>query len=706
MASVSPPAPRPPAKTTKRRILRHSLFANFLVVSAILVLQLSGVLSWLRTVGAGSFMRPQSVILTDANGAEMRRVYLEQDRLELPDDAFSPFLKQAVIAIEDERFYSRSCIDLRAIIRAAVANFAEAESQGASTITQQLTGNLMLDRSDKSIARKTVELLLACRLEHAVSRDRILGLYLNHMAFGGALYGAEEAARTYFGVSAGDLSLAQSSVLAAMLQRPTYFSPYGIHLHTAISRGAAQAIREGAIGSAEQIPPADIDIGLIGTHFLTATGSVYVRGRTDLVLDAMQRNGFIGEARIRLAQEELKTMTFERHTAAIALPYFALEVQRQLKSGAVPTDTPCDTKAGGCIVETTLDPAYQSLAERIIQEHADAIRARFGAANIALVAADRATGRILAYVGNVRYSDNEPGSMIDMARIPRQPGSSFKPFVYAAAFAAGMNPTTFLLDAPLTLGGDQPRNYEGGYRDWTQISHALAASRNIPAIRTLLMVGGEEPVLETAARAGITTPLLTRDRNRKANPQFTFGYPLAIGSAETPLIEMVQGYLTLANAGVRVPLTAIQSVRAVDGRLLSPPSAGGEQAIEPQHARWLTSILSDTSIRPTPAWNEALTAPGIQTAIKTGTSDRCVQYDFASGTCTLLPGDVWTLGYSPEFVLGIWAGNADYSALSPGASGMTVTAPLWKEFIAGAHELKPEGQKWFPPALSEKKRRG
>ncbi|MFH1444512.1 MAG: transglycosylase domain-containing protein [Candidatus Peregrinibacteria bacterium] len=706
MVSLPSHSRRDSPKTPKRRILRHSLLANFFIVSAVLMLQLSGLWSWLKTVGADSFMRPQSVILMDASGTELRRVYGEQDRLELADDAFSPFLKQAVVAIEDERFFERGCIDIKAVIRAIVANLTEAESQGASTITQQLTGNLMLDRSDKSIARKTVESLLACRLEQAISRDKILGLYLNHMAFGGMVYGAEEASRTYFDMSARDLTLAQSAVLAAMLQRPTYFSPYGIHLHTAISREAARAIREGNIQQVGQIPADDITIGLLGRHFLTATGSLYVRGRTDLVLDAMHKNGFIGEARLALAREEMKNMRFTERTSVSTMPYFALEVQRQLREGAVQTDRPCDTKAGGCIVQTTLDPVLQSLAERIVQEHADEIRTRYGAGNIALVAADRVTGHILAYVGNVRYSVDEPGAMIDMARVARQPGSSFKPFVYATAFAAGLEPTTFLLDAPLALGPDRPRNYEGGYRSWTQISHALAASRNIPAILALLYSGGEEAVLLTAARMGVVTPLDTRDLKRQWMPSFTFGYPLAIGSAEVPLIEMVQGYLTLANAGIRRPLTAIANVRAVDGTLLSPPATPAVQAIAPQHARWLTSILSDNSIRPTPAWNEALTVPGIQTAIKTGTSSRCAYVNPATGRCTLLPGDVWTLGYSPEFVLGIWAGNADYSPLMSNADGMNVITPLWKEFIASAHELKPQAQTWFPPELSERKRRG
>ncbi|MDO8468213.1 MAG: transglycosylase domain-containing protein [Candidatus Peribacter sp.] len=706
MASLSPPAGHTRPAKARQSILFHSLLANVLVFGVILAMQLLGLWGELSTIAVSEVSLPQTVILTDARGGELRRLYMEQDRLELADDAFPQFLRQAVVAIEDERFFSRGCVDIRAIGRALIANAQQSKAQGASTITQQLVGNLFLDRSDKSYARKSLEILLACRLEHTVSRDRILSMYLNHMAFGGALYGAEEASQTYFGVSARSLTLAQSAVLASLLQRPTYFSPYGIHLHTAVTREVAEAVRQGRIRSVAEIPPDQVTPGLIGIELNPSGSGVYLEGRTDLVLRAMQDREFIGEARRLAALKELKSMQFNRRKAAVVMPYFSLFVGRQLNEGSVRADRPCDARAGGCIVETTLDPDLQALAERIVLEHAEEIRTKYRAHNIALVAADRATGGILAYIGNVRFSDTGSGSMIDMARVARQPGSSFKPFVYAAAFAAGMNPTTFLLDAPLTLGPDQPRNYEGGYRGWTQISHALAASRNIPAIRTMLMIGGEEPVLQMAARTGIVTPLQTLVRYRRLTPAFTFGYPLAIGSAEVPLLEMVQGYLTLANAGYKRPLTTIHSIHTVEGIPLDRRIAdGGVQAIESLHARWLTSILSDTHIRPTPGWNEALTVPGIQTAMKTGTSDRCAGIDPASGRCILLPGDLWTLGYSPEFVLGIWVGNADYSPLSPTADGMNVVAPLWKEFIAGAHALRPDGLTYFPPELIEKKRR-
>jgi len=702
MASASPPSAH--ARSRKRRIIRHSLLANFLLLLVIFVLQLNGVWSGLSRIGADSFLLPQSVILTDANGTEIRRMYLEQDRLELADEVFPLTLKQAVIAIEDERYYERSCIDLRAIARALKANALEFKSQGASTITQQLMGNIFLDRRDKSFARKIIEILLSCRLEHTASRDRILGLYLNHMAFGGALYGAEEASQTFFGVNAQRLSLAQSAVLAALLQRPTYFSPYGIHLHTTVSREVAASIRKGFTRSVEQIATDALSPGLLGTTILNAKGpGVYLEGRTDLVLKAMQHSGFITDAQRADAVRELRTMRFERRQTALSLPYFTLYVQKQLNEGTIPIDQPCDAKAGGCIVQTTLDLRLQALAEEIVLSHAGEIREKYGARNMALIATDRATGHILAYIGNVSFSDTEPGSMIDMARIPRQPGSSFKPFVYATVFEQGMTPNTFLLDAPITLGGEQPRNYEGGYRDWTSVSHALAASRNIPAIRALLFAGGEEPVLQMAARAGVTTPLAAWEKNRTLNSQFSFGYPLAIGSAEVPLLEMVQGYSTLANAGVFRPLSTIRSVTTVDGKPLDRKlNPVGVQMINPLHARWLPSILSDTSIRPTPGWNKALTVPGIQTAIKTGTSNRCVSVNLLTSRCTLLPGDVWTVGYTPEFVLGIWMGNADYTPLTADADGMNVVAPLWKEFIAAAHKLRPEGQTRFPPELIEK----
>ncbi len=686
-----------------RRVVRHSLLANFLILSAILALQLSTLWREMPLLGAESFWLPETVVLTDSQGKEMRRLYLDKDRLELSDDAFPTSLKQAVIAIEDERFLSRSCIDVRALTRAAFANMMKYKSQGASTITQQLVGNLMLDRSEKSFARKSIEILLSCRLEHVVTRDRILGMYLNHMAFGGAIYGAEEASQTYFGVSAEHLTIAQSVVLAALLKAPTSFSPYGTRLHTALRSDVTVAIRKGSIRRPEDIPPDAITIGLIGTWFRGPNGSapMYLDGRTDFVLQAMRQSGFINDAEQDDAKRELLAMQFLRRQSIISMPYFALYVQKQLHEGSVRADRPCDTGAGGCIIETTIDPRYQNLAERIVLENAEQIRTKYHAKNIALVAADRATGHILAYVGNVRFGDSETGSMIDMARVPRQPGSSFKPFVYATAFADGMNPGSFLLDGPLTIGTDHPRNYEGGYRGWTSISHALAASRNIPAIRALLYSGGEDAVLAMAARVGIVAPMAARQKMRQSDPQFSYGYPLAIGSAEVPLVEMVQGYATLANAGIFRPLSTIKSIRTVDGRPLDRKLfEAATQVMEPLYARWLTSILSDPSLRPTPAWNAALTVPGIQAAIKTGTSDHCIGIDFATGTCSImLPGDVWTLGYTPEFVVGIWAGNADYASLTPDADGMNVTTPLWKEFVQAAHQLRPDGQTSFPPAL-------
>lgn len=688
-------------KTPKQRLLRRTLAVNFVILCAIFAVQIRGIWMQLPDVTAESFLAPQSVVLTDADGNVLRRIYVDKDRIELSDESFPLHLKQAVIAIEDRRFEERGCIDIHAITRATMANISDFKSEGASTITQQLVGSLMLDRGDKSFTRKALELMLACKLENAASRDRIIGLYLNHVAFGGTMYGAEEAARTYFGISAKDLTLAQSAVLAAMIQKPTYFSPFGQHVYSKVPDDVIADIRRGTITDFAQIPQDQIDMGLIGRTFRSLKGSpLYLPGRTDKVLEEMSRAGFMTDEEWAKANEELQTMVFSRRQAVVGMPYFSLLVQKQLNQGVFRTDKPCDLAGGGCIVKTTLDAAYQELAEKIVSENAQKIRDAYGAKNIALVAADRKTGHVLAYVGNVSFTDTELGSMIDMATVPRQPGSSFKPFVYANAFAHGMNPTTFLLDAPLTLGGEQPQNYEGGYRDWTQVSHALAASRNIPAIRALLLTGGEDAVLDMAYSAGIVTPRNVKDVKIEQDEWFRYGYPLAIGSAETPLFEMVQGYLTLANAGTFTPLSTIDSVTTVDGKPLDTRMAEQEhQAMEPLFARWLTGILSDTSIHPSPAWSEALTVPGLQTAVKTGTSSQCVTYIFAQKKCLLRPGDVWTMGYSPEFVLGIWVGNADNQPLEPTADGMNVVAPLWKEFMKGAHELRPEGLTRFPKEL-------
>jgi membrane peptidoglycan carboxypeptidase len=269
-----------------------------------------------------------------------------------------------------------------------------------------------------------------------------------------------------------------------------------------------------------------------------------------------------------------------------------------------------------------------------------------------------------------------------MARVPRQPGSSFKPLVYAAAFERGLTPDTIVLDTPLTIGTDTPKNYEGGYRGPMKIRQALAWSRNIPAIRTFQDIGGEDTVLDLAERVGMTTPTEYKKEQLLKDPHFTYGWPMAIGSTEVPLLEMINLYATIADHGIYKPLKVLCAVTDRQNRRILPVSPQKPvQAMVDFAANEVDSILRDSDSRPEGFWRDILTIPGLDTGAKTGTSNvffvrdefgRCMEYGV---------NNVWTMGYSPDLVVGVWVGNADNTALSPLADGLTVAAPIWRQFV-------------------------
>lgn len=684
-------------------IFRRHLTANLIVLLFVFCTMLRVLWIHLPVMTAQSFTMPEGMLLTDNEGHEVYRFHREDDRIDVPLADFPQSLQSAVIAIEDERFYARSCIDVRALLRAAVANIFAYKSQGASTITQQLLRNAF-DLREKTFSRKILELSLACKMESAVAKDDILELYLNHASFGGSALGAQKASRAYFNTDVRDLSVAQSAVLAALLQRPTYFSPYGPHRKTKVSGDLLRSIRRSEITRVRQIPDSAIEPGLIGTSVTGGGNTFYLAGRADTVLTAMLQDGYVDRNAHDQATKDLQTMKFTRSPYPVDTPYFPFLVQREMESIDGIGDR-CRFLASGCTVTSTLDLNLQRVAEEIVRTHAPDILEKFHARNTALVAVDRRTRQIVAYVGNVDYSDDASGSKMDMALVPRQPGSSFKPFVYATAFLKGFTPASFLMDESIMVGPLRPQNYAGGFLGWTSIRHALAASLNIPAIRTFFLVGGEEPILELASRAGITLPLENWTERRELSKWYSFGYPLAIGSAEVPLLQMVQGYTTIANNGEYLPITSIKEVHdGSDSLVYESRNRTPTEAMPPLVARQITSILSDGYFRPTKLWDKLLTLDGIDVAAKTGTSNQCASVN-ANGTCTSrLPTDVWTLGYTPEYVVGVWVGNATYEPLTPDADGLNVASPLWKEFLQSAHAMKPNAIARFPASFTFDKR--
>ena len=662
---------------------------------------------------ASSLLASQSTVIMDRNGTELYRLFREQDRTFIPRTSLPPYVERAVLAIEDERFFEHGCVDLRAIARALFANiFRGFKSQGASTLTQQFARNALLTR-EKRISRKIKEIFLACALERRFTKEELLELYLNWIPFGQNAYGIEQASRTYFGISAKELSLAQAAVLASLPQRPSYFNPYGTHVRTSVSDRITQGIRHGKILRIGDIPEKEMTIGLLGTTVGSGTTSLYIGGRTDVVLRKMHDLSFIDERARLQALTELDHITFTPYREDIRAPHFVLwirdEIERLLEGLAQENLL----EQGGLRIETTLDWELQQIAEEVIANAMEDMRNIYGIHNAALVTLDAKTREILAYVGNADFNDSTHGGKIDLARAPRQPGSSFKPFTYGAAFQHGYGPGTVLYDVPTKFGEDEPQNFDGKFWGPLSIRRALGASRNIPAVKAFFLAGGEEPILQLAARMGILRPKIQKGEQERENGlPFDYGWPLAIGAAEVPLLEMVHGYSTFASLGSYLPITSIRRISDRNGNILfEAESEKPEQVLDARIAYQITSILLDQEPRPNEYWQSILTLPGTEAAAKTGTSNKCLQREERGdkdpkkkeeGACIQRrPDNLWTIGYTPALVTGVWVGNASNEPLSEKAESLITAAPIWKAFMASALQTLPDAEKNFvlPPGL-------
>lgn len=679
---------RTPLPAHRRSLtLRHTVYA----LSAAVVVLLScvagvffNILSDMPPIDPAMLQYRQSVQIEDRAGGELYRMYGEEDRIMLEGDGISPYLRDAVVAIEDERFFTRRwCIDPIAIARAFVANaWSGKTTQGGSTITQQLVRSVYLS-PEKTLRRKIREAALACRMERMYTKDQILTMYLNRVPFGGTLYGAERASQAYFGVAAKDLTLPQAAVLAAIPQRPSVYTDPE-RLRTAVDHALMNGLRKGTIDP-RTIPDDLLLSGLLGRSVTTPQGEVWIGGRAEAVLSAMRRNGDISKQQHVIAALALRRIRLARTVQPRTAPHFVEAIRLDMEELLAELGDADAWVRSGMLVRTTIDPDLQRLAEETVKNaHMDLWAA--GARHASLVAIDRNTREVLAYVGNVDYDDLDAGA-VDMASAPRQTGSAIKPVIYAADLDRnGTNSGTFILDGPLPQLGN-PKNYDGGFRGWMRIRNALGSSRNLPAIRAFMDAGGEENVLRVAADMGVTTPLAYSDRAREADPWFAFGWPMAIGSAEVPLVELVQAYATIAEGGVYVPLRTVDRIDDMRGEtLLRIPSGMAVQVIDPYAANEIDEILRDPLVRPKGFWRDMLTIPGIETGVKTGTSNLCLRRSQVSQKClSYAVNNVWTVGYDDRMVVGVWVGNADNAPMVPTADGLTVAAPIWKEFLMQAH---------------------
>ena len=554
-------------------------------------------------------------------------------------------LKDATIAVEDKHFYTNPGIDLTGILRALWINIRGGETiAGGSTITQQVARNLLMtedERMERTLRRKLREAVLAWQMTRKLSKDEILALYLNQINYGGMAYGVEAASQTYFGKPASELLLPECALIAGLPQAPGVYNPF--------------------------------------------TNPDLAKNRQAVVLGLMEKEGYItGEQRV---SAESTPLSFNPAPYPIEAPHFVWIIKDQLDqlmSGGV-----LDPRRS-LIVRTTLDLDAQHLAEDTIKRRIEILKRETGALshnvnNAALVVLDPRTGEILALVGSADYFDESIDGALDMAISPRQTGSAFKPFVYALALDPA-SPNSWTAATPIldvsttfTLRDGTPYtpiNYDEQEHGPVSVRTALASSLNIPAVKTLQRVGIERAI-SLAHRLGITS----------LGEAGEYDLSLVLGGGQVSLLELSTAYGALANHGNFTGNSSILDIHDADGNLLyQPDSTPPLQALDPRVTWLISDILSDDSARATGFGLDSTLKLDRTAAVKTGTTSNF--------------HDNWTIGYTPDLLVGVWVGNSGYEAMH-NVTGLTGAAPIWHEVMRGLLQGRPDQPFTRPDGLTQ-----
>ena len=594
-------------------------------------------------------------------------IHGDENRKFLPLDEIPDSVKKATIAIEDTRFYRHFGFDAIGLFNAVRGQLGLGARRGGSTITQQLVKNTFLSR-ERTFSRKFNEILLAIKVEWHYSKDEILELYLNNIPYGSNAHGIEAAAQTFFGKSARDLSLAESAVLASLPVAPTRFSPYGSN----------RDLLMGFYEFADFDPEKDSQ---------NPSAKIYKKGRKDLVLQRMLDEKFITFDEFKVAFAESKNLEFRRNRTDIRAPHFVFFV-REILEEKFGNDFLRD---GGLKVFTTLDPQLQSASEKIIAEKSAPYPTTFEAQNVAALLINPSNGEILSYVGGRDYFDTENDGQVDILRARRQPGSSFKPFTYAAAFEKGFSPATIVFDVETDFGGNYtPQNFDGTFAGPVSLRESLNRSLNIPAVKTAYLARPEK-VFSLAENLDIKI---------EGTPE-QHGVAIGIGVGEVEPLSLISAYQTFAGNGDFFVPKAIAEIRDSEGKILeSSRVAEPKKGLDAEVAALVRNILTDESTRPTTDdfdWNKLLQLEKFNNGSKTGTSNRRIENpDFdeekeededENPRTIIAPGDSWTIGFTPHLVGGVWVGNNRGDPMKPGATGLAVAAPIWKRIMNEAHEI-------------------
>ncbi len=567
-------------------------------------------------------------------------------------------MKDATVAVEDKSFYSNPGFDVAGIVRALWLNLRGGRTvAGGSTITQQVARNILLaqdERTEISIRRKLREAVLAVELTQRLTKNEILALYLNQVNYGGMAYGVQAASQTYFGKPANELLLPECALLAGLPQAPGAYDPF--------------------------------------THAELA------KQRQEIVLGLMRAQGYISED--QRAAADAAPLSYNQRPYPIEAPHFIWVVKDQLDALIAQGKI---SQGQSLVVRTTLDLDDQHTAEQIVARGIAAFKPQPGEIshnvnNAAMVVLDPHSGEILALVGSADYFDESIDGALDMATSPRQTGSAFKPFIYAEALTPGLQNSelkiqnsegsalpwtavTSILDVSTTFithDGEPytPKDYDGREHGPVSVRTALASSLNIPAVKTLQAVGVANTV-QLAGRLGITS----------LDDPSTYDLSLALGGGQISLLQLSSAYASLANGGYYIPSSAIIDIRDADGKLLyTEPHVSPVQVFDPRVAWLISSILSDDRAREVGFGLNSTLNVGFTAAVKTGTTTNF--------------HDNWTIGYTPNIVVGVWVGNSNYQAMKD-VSGVTGAAPMWNAMMRALLADQPDHPFVQPSGLTQ-----
>jgi len=593
----------------------------------------------------------QSTKIYDREGKNLLyEIHGEEKRTVVPFSEIPQIVKNATVVAEDAEFYNHSGINIRGILRAILADIkGGGVIEGGSSITQQLIKNAYLS-PERTLGRKIKELILSIALERRYSKDEILNFYLNQIPYGSNSYGIESAAQTYFNKPAEELTLAEVVYLVAMPKAPSYYSPYGNH--------------------GEEL-----------------------KSRANHILSRMRELKYISDNDYNNALKT--TVTFVGQKTGITAPHFVFFIRDYLNEKYGEDFV----EKGGLKVTTTINLDLQKIAETVVEDGAKRNEI-YNAKNAALVAIDPKTGQILAMVGSKNYDGQpepegcEPGKncqfepYVNVATRLRQPGSSFKPFVYATAINNGYTPDTIIWDIPTEFnplcfwdgiaepGVDQqtcykPKNYDGRFRGPVTLKQALANSLNVPSVQVLYLAGINDSI-NTAENLGIST---LKDRSR-------YGLSLVLGAAEVKLLDMVSAYGVFGQEGIKREPTGILKIEDGSGRVLEEYKDQSQKVLSEQVVREINDILSDNTARaPMFGLYSPLSLGDRPVAAKTGTTQDPNDETKAK--------DAWIIGYTPSLVAGVWTGNNDNTPIEKGGAGVAAAGPIWRDFMTRALKDTP-----------------